>query len=73
MANETENPQPAASLNPGDLIDEHEAAATLHASVQTLRNWRWRGEGPTWYKIEKKIVRYKRSELAAYIDSQRAA
>ncbi len=46
------------TLAPGDLLDEREAAAILTASVQTLRNWRWRGEGPRFRKVGKRLVRY---------------
>lgn len=64
----TSTPQPAATLAPGDLLDERAAAAILDASVQTLRNWRWRGEGPRFRKIGKRLVRYARSDLQAFIE-----
>ncbi len=54
-------------LLPGDLVDENEAAAILGACVQTLRNWRWRGEGPRYRKIGLRLVRYHRADLAAFI------
>lgn len=64
-------------LCPGDLVNETEAAAILSARVQTLRNWRWRGEGPRYRKIGTRLVRYHRADLAAFIagnsDSERAA
>jgi hypothetical protein len=55
-----------ALLNPGDLVDETEAAAILGARVQTLRNWRWRGEGPRYRKIGLRLVRYHRADLATF-------
>jgi hypothetical protein len=55
------------SLQPGDLVDENEAAAILGACVQTLRNWRWRGEGPRFRKIGARLVRYHRADLAIFI------
>ena len=64
----TPTPQPAATLAPGDLLDEREAAAILTASVQTLRNWRWRGEGPRFRKVGKRLVRYARADLQAFIE-----
>ena len=64
----TPTPQPAATLTPGDLLDEREAAAILGASVQTLRNWRWRGEGPRFRKIRMRLVRYRRADLQAFIE-----
>jgi hypothetical protein len=55
------------ALVPGDLLTEKEAAAILGARVQTLRNWRWRGEGPRFHKIGLRLVRYHRADLAAFI------
>ena len=60
-------PHEPTRLSPGDLVDEKEAAAILGASVQTLRNWRWRGEGPRVRKIGARLVRYHRADLAAFI------
>ncbi len=66
-------PHTAAPLNPGDLMDENEAAAILHARVQTLRNWRWRGEGPRYRKIGQRLVRYLRADLLAFIEAGAAS
>ncbi|WP_197686765.1 helix-turn-helix transcriptional regulator [Metallibacterium scheffleri] len=60
-------PQPP--LAPGDLIDEHEAAAILGVSIQTLRNWRWRNCGPHYRKVGSRLVRYLRSDLLVFIES----
>ena len=64
----TPTPQPAATLAPGDLLDEREAAAILGASVQTMRNWRWRREGPRFRKIGLRMVRYSRADLQTFIE-----
>ena len=66
----TPTPQPALTLAPGDLLDEREAAAFLRVAVQTLRNWRWRGEGPRFRKIGLRMVRYRRADLEAFIEGQ---
>ncbi len=70
-------PRAAAKLEPGDLVDDKEAAAILGATVQTLRNWRWKGAGPRYRKIGQRLVRYHRADLAAFIEagngSERAA
>lgn len=58
-----------ALLKPGDLVDEREAAAILGAQVQTLRNWRWRGEGPRFRKVGQRLVRYHRADLAAFVEA----
>lgn len=62
----------AAKLLPGDLVDETEAAAILGCAVQTLRNYRWRGLPPRFRKIGKRMVRYHRADLAAFIDDDKA-
>ena len=56
------------ATRPGDLVDEREAAAILRASVRTLRNWRWRGDGPRYRKLGKRLVRYARTDLLAFIE-----
>lgn len=58
-----------APLNPADLLDETEASATLSVAVQTLRNWRWKGEGPRYLKIGKRTVRYRRADLDAFVEA----
>ncbi len=63
--------QPAPTLAPGDLLDEREAAAILRASVKTMRNWRWRGEGPRFRKIGLRMVRYSRADLQTFIEGAR--
>lgn len=58
------------NLKPGELLNEREAAAILHCSVQTLRNYRWarNGKGPRAHKIGPRMVRYSRADLAAFIE-----
>lgn len=56
----------APPLQPGDLVDEAEAAAILGVSRQTVANWRWRGEGPRFRKLGQRLVRYHRADLAAF-------
>ena len=73
----TELPETAPVLTPapGDLLTEPETAALLRVHVKTLRNWRWRGEGPRFRKIGLRLVRYQRADLAAFVDgdTRRAA
>jgi predicted DNA-binding transcriptional regulator AlpA len=60
---------PPTAANPADLLDENEAAASLSVAVQTLRNWRWKGEGPRYVKVGTRLVRYRRSDLAAFVEA----
>lgn len=57
------------ALRSSDLLDESEVAATLNVAVQTLRNWRWRGEGPRFVKLGKRAVRYRRGDLDAFVEA----
>ena len=56
-----------ATLSPGDLVTETEAAAILNTAVRTLRNWRALRKGPRYRKIGERMVRYHRADLAAFI------
>lgn len=62
-------PTPPVSDHPTDLLNENEAATTLSVAVQTLRNWRWKGEGPRFVKLGKRTVRYRRGDLAAFVEA----
>lgn len=55
---------PPTTANPTDLLDETETTAYLRCAVSTLRNWRWKGEGPRFVKVGARMVRYRRSDLA---------
>ena len=55
--------------NAAFLLDEKEAAASLSVAVQTLRNWRWKGEGPRYVKVGARLVRYRRGDLVAFIEA----
>ncbi|MEY2150258.1 helix-turn-helix transcriptional regulator [Rhodanobacter sp. 115] len=59
-------PQPIAKLEPGDLVTEREAAASLGVAVRTLRNWRALRKGPHYRKIGTRLVRYHRADLAEF-------
>ena len=52
------------------LLREQEVADFLNLKVATLRRWRWSGDGPPFIKLNG-AVRYRRSDLEAYIDAQR--
>lgn len=59
------NTSPA--LAPGELVDEKEAAAILSIAVTTLRNWRTQRQGPQFVKVGSRLVRYRRSDLSAFL------
>jgi hypothetical protein len=55
---------------PWALLDEHEAAAVLRQSVKVLRRQRHEGCGPKFLKINGCTVRYRVSDLQAFLADQ---
>ena len=51
------------------LLTSQEVADQLGITEGTLRNWRYEGEGPTYVKLRKRLVRYRRTDVQAYIDA----
>lgn len=68
MPTNTRALQPAGDVEPGDLVDECEAAEILSTAVRTLRNWRSLRKGPRFRKIGSRLVRYHRADLTAFIE-----
>lgn len=56
-------------INPGELT-EMEAAELLSVTKATLANWRWRGYGPSYLKIGRRVV-YLRTDLEEWSTGQR--
>jgi hypothetical protein len=52
------------------FLNDVEAAKFLSVSPQTLRNWRFLGKGPEYYK-RGRMVRYSLSDLIAWMDEGR--
>lgn len=69
MANSTLASPHIAAETPDDLLNELEAAAMLRASLSVLRNWRWQRIGPRYHKLGQRMVRYRRSDLAAFVEA----
>jgi excisionase family DNA binding protein len=57
-------------MNDDQLLTITETAELLRTPVATLRWWRHIGKGPRGFKIGR-AVRYRRSDLHAWIDQQR--
>lgn len=49
-----------------EMVTEADAARRLGLSVSSLRAWRVRGHGPTYYKLGR-AVRYSLADLDAYL------
>ena len=54
-----------------ELLRTAEVAQRLGKPVETLRYWRWKGEGPPSFKIGRTVV-YDDDELEAWVARQRA-
>jgi predicted DNA-binding transcriptional regulator AlpA len=54
-------------------MNEREAAKFFSVSSELMRLWRRRGEGPRFYKIGGKLVRYALADLIAWKESQAGA
>lgn len=63
---------PAAKLAAGCLLTDAELAALYGVSLQTVRNWRWRGEGPRWVRLGARCIRYTAADVQAFIDKANA-
>lgn len=51
-------------------MDTLAVARAIGAAPDTVRQWRHRGEGPPWYRAGRRIVRYRRTEVAAWLAAQ---
>jgi predicted DNA-binding transcriptional regulator AlpA len=61
---------PAAKLAAGYLLTDTEVAELCGCAVATLRNMRWRGEGPVAVRLGKRMVRYTPEAVHAFIEGQ---
>ncbi len=51
------------------LLTETEVARILGFSVRTLQKWRVRGEGPPFMKVSARAIRYRRSDIKAWVEA----
>ena len=49
-----------------DILRPTDLAKRLGVSVHTLAKWRWRGEGPIYFKPNNGVVRYRREDVLEY-------
>lgn len=68
---EPEHPaNPAAKIAAGCLLTDVELSELLGVSLQTIRNWRWRNEGPRYVRIGARCIRYQPQDILAFIDGK---
>ena len=53
------------------LVPDTVAAPILGVAVQTMRNWRWYGEGPSYVRVGDRAIRYDLADLEAFIKAHR--
>ena len=56
-------------ITASDLLNESEVAHMLGIATGTTRNWRSLRIGPTYVKLGKRSVRYRRADVEAFISS----
>ena len=59
------------NYHPDQLMTEKEAAGILCYSQRALQNWRVRGGGPEYVKVNGNSVRYQMRDLTAWIDARK--
>ena len=52
------------------LLTEQQAAEYLNVSPATLRDWRYRGDGPRHVRYSARCVRYALADLDAWVTSR---
>jgi excisionase family DNA binding protein len=56
--------------NQSSLLTREQAASYLGLKKTTLDAWAVRGGGPAYVKLGKKAVRYRQSDLEAFVESR---
>lgn len=52
----------------GRLLSSAQVSEWIGVPATTLRYWRWAGQGPKWFKLGSKTVRYRESDVKAWLD-----
>lgn len=61
---------PQSNSKPSEMMTDRDVAAALKMSIASVRRWRRQQTGPKFMKIGS-LVRYRRSEVEAWIESCR--
>jgi len=54
-------------MNNQVLLKEGQAAEFLGLSDNTLRDWRWRNQGPPYIRLSAKCIRYDKEQLGQWL------
>ena len=55
---------------PKIYLNSEQTAEYLGISVATLKNWRKRGDGPPFIKVNARVIRYLCCDLDAWMDGK---
>ncbi|WP_125778116.1 helix-turn-helix transcriptional regulator [Antribacter gilvus] len=55
-----------------ELLRTREVALLLGVPANTLRWWRYIGEGPEWFRLGPRVVVYRASKVAAWLAEREA-
>ena len=53
--------------NDPEFLTANEAANLLRVTPVTMRNWRAASEGPPWFRVGPRAIRYSRASLLEYV------
>jgi len=53
------------------LYNRSDLARLLGVSIKTLEKWAWEGKGPAFVKVGGHLVRYRPSDVAAYLEANK--
>lgn len=56
-----------------ELLTPADVAGVLKLDIKTIRRWRYEGKGPAWFPLGLRTVRYRRSEVDAWIEARETA
>ncbi len=59
---------PDATPAPADLLTPKECAALPKIEPQTLSKWRMAGRGPVFFRLSTKALRYRRTDVEAFLE-----
>ena len=55
------------------LLTSSQAAEMLNLKTETLRKWRQAGTGPKWIRVNGKVLRYRLTDLLAFVSKREVA
>ncbi|MFH7326669.1 helix-turn-helix transcriptional regulator [Desulfurivibrio sp. C05AmB] len=54
-----------------DSFDEKQLCQVLGISPKTAQSWRHKGRGPAWYRMGRRLVRYRAEDVQSWMEQGR--